>query len=91
MRRARGPPARPTLAHIAETGQYLANLYPIGMGMLWAWIDEATWTLELAEIEGDYPAVVNGNTETKLEYLPAMHAIVWVNVGEDDIRLIRLQ
>lgn len=80
-----------TLAHVAETGQYLANLYPIGMDMQWAWIDEATWTLEIAEIAGDYPAVVNGNTETKLEYFPELHALVWVNVAEEDIRLIRLQ
>lgn len=80
-----------TLAHVAETGQYLTNFYPIGEGMLWAWIDEATWTLERAQIEGDYPAEVNFNTETKLEYFPEMHAIVWVNVGEEDIRLIRLQ
>jgi hypothetical protein len=50
---------------------YLANFYPIGEGMLWAWIDEATWTLERADIAGDYPAEVNFNTETKLEYFPS--------------------
>jgi hypothetical protein len=80
-----------TLAHVAETGQYLANLDTIGEGMLWAWIDEETWTLERADIAGDYPAVVNKNTETKLEYFPDLHTIVWVNVAEEDIRLIRLQ
>ncbi len=80
-----------TLAHVAEAGKYLMNFYPVGEGMLWGWIDEATWTLERAEIAGDYPAEVNFNVETKLEYFPDMHALVWVAMAGDDIRIIRLQ
>jgi hypothetical protein len=78
-----------TIAHVAETGQYLANAYTANEGMIWLWIDDATWVAQRAVIEGSHPVVVNINTETKLEYFPEMHALIWVNIAQDDVRIIR--
>jgi len=78
-----------TIAHIAETGQYLANASTVEEGMIWVWIDEGTWVAQRAVIEGSYPVVVNINTETKLEYFAEMHALIWVNIAQEDVRIIR--
>jgi hypothetical protein len=77
------------IAHVAETGQYLANANTADEGMIWVWIDEATWVAARAAIEGSYPVVVNINTETKLEYFPEMHALIWVNIAQENVRIIR--
>ncbi|MBL4689224.1 MAG: hypothetical protein JKY37_31820 [Nannocystaceae bacterium] len=78
-----------TVAHIAETGQYLANMHSVREGMIWVLIDETTWVAERADFEGSYPMHVDIHTETKLEYFPEMHAVVWVNTADEDIRIIR--
>jgi hypothetical protein len=77
------------MTFVPDVNKWLCNIYTDAGGMVWCWLDAQTGVLELANISGASPLVTSPYVETKIKYLPDMHAVVWVKTASENVRLIR--
>jgi hypothetical protein len=77
------------MTFVPDVNKWLCNIFTDTGSMVWCWLDAATWTLELANIPGASPTVTSPYVETKIKYLPDLHALVWVKTASQNVRLIR--
>lgn len=79
------------MTFVPDVNKWLCNIFTDTGGMVWCWLDAQTWVLELANIPGASQTIQAGGNyvETKLKYLPEMHALAWVKDATQNVRLIR--
>ncbi|MBL8027948.1 MAG: hypothetical protein JNL74_16120 [Fibrobacteres bacterium] len=76
------------MTFVSSKGKWLCNVNTT-VGMKWAWIDTATWTLDTAVLNGSWPVSVCTNLENKVKYFPELNALIWVNRANDNIRVVK--
>jgi hypothetical protein len=77
------------MTFVPDINKWLCNIFTDTGGMVWCWLDAQTWVLELANIPGASPTVTSPYVETKIKYLPDLHALAWVKTASQNVRLIR--